>query len=65
MCDNRRVMTKGDIDRLGERLRLSNGKPNESDIVLLQEYRQTFQSPVARVFNTVLRVARKIDNRAI
>lgn len=58
-------MTNGEIDRLGERLRLSQGHPKEDDLALLQEYRKTFQEPVARVFNAVLKRARRIDNKAI
>lgn len=58
-------MTKGEIDRLGERLRLSSGKSTAEDIALLQEYRQSFQDAIARVFNTTLTAARKIDKQAI
>lgn len=58
-------MTNGEIDRLGERIRASKGNPNSNDIDLLQEYRQSFQEPIARVFSSVLQLARKIDKQAI
>lgn len=58
-------MTNGEIDRLGERIRNSRGNPNPKDIDLLQEYRQTFQEPIARVFSSVLQLARRIDKQAI
>jgi len=58
------MITKGEIDRLGERIggakEVSNG-----DLELLQEYRQTFQEPLSRVFGFVLAVARKIDKQCI
>lgn len=58
-------MTNGEIDRLGERIRNSRGNPNPKDIDLLQEYRQSFQEPIARVFSSVLQLARKVDRQAI
>ena len=58
-------MTNGEIDRLGERIRASKGNPNSNDIDLLQEYRQSFQEPIARVFSSVLQLARKVDRQAI
>ena len=59
------TMTKGEIDRLGDRIRLSKGHPVASDIALLQDYRQTFRAPIARVFSTVLKLARRVDKQAI
>ena len=58
-------MTNGEIDRLGDRIRASKGNPHPDDLDLLQEYRQSFQEPIARVFSSVLQLARKVDRQAI
>lgn len=58
-------MTKGEINKLGERLVSTGNNPAKADLDLLQEYRQSFQAPVARVFATVLKLARRIDKQAI
>lgn len=57
-------MTKGEIDRLGTKLGSSSDVTTE-DLNQLQEYRQTFQEPIARVFNFVLHAAGKVDKRCI
>lgn len=57
-------MTKGEIDRLGKRIG-SSEKVSGEDMLLLQEYRQTFQEPISRVFNFVIDAARKIDRQCI
>ncbi len=57
-------MTKGEIDRLGQRIGKSAMVLPE-DLNKLQEYRQTFQEPISRVFNYVLSAARKIDKQCI
>lgn len=57
-------MTKGDIDRLGEKIG-SSKKVSSEDLDMLQEYRQTFQLPISHVFNFVLGTARKIDRSCI
>ena len=57
-------MTKGDIDRLGQRIGASEMVSDE-DLGMLQAYRQSFQDPVSRVFSFVLAAARKIDRRCI
>lgn len=59
-----RTMTKGEIDRLGLRIGESKSISTE-DLALLQEYRQTFQEPVSRVFSYVLASARKLDRHCI
>lgn len=56
--------TKGEIDRLGKRIGSSEIVSDE-DMLLLQEYRQTFQEPISRVFNFVIDAARKIDRQCI
>lgn len=58
------MMTKGEIDRLGQRLGASK-VVSDDDLEMLQAYRQTFQDPVSRVFSFVLAAARKIDRRCI
>lgn len=57
-------MTKGDIDKLGQRISVSDNI-NIEDLNLLQAYRQTFQEPISRVFDFLLKTARKIDRRCI
>lgn len=57
-------MTKGEIDRLGQRIQSSKDVSIE-DLNMLQEYRQSFQEAVASVFSFVLEVARKIDKQCI
>lgn len=55
-------MTNGEIDRLGLRIKSANGKIEVADLELLQEYRKTFQRPIANVFSFVLKAARKVDS---
>lgn len=57
-------MTKGEIDRLGQRIGETT-VISEADLAELQQYRQTFQEPISNVFNYVLRAARKIDKTCI
>ena len=57
-------MTKGEIDRLGERIGASKSI-SAADLDLLQEYRKTFQESISRVFNFVLTASRKIDRQCI
>lgn len=57
-------MTKGEIDRLGQRIQSSKDIAIE-DLNILQEYRQSFQEAVANVFSFVLETARKIDKQSI
>lgn len=57
-------MTKGEIDRLGQKIGASAGVSQE-DLNKLQEFRQTFQEPISNVFNFVLGVARKVDKQCI
>ena len=57
-------MTNGEIDRLGQRIGQTE-VISSKDLDLLQEYRQTFQEPISRVFNFVLKAARKIDRNSI
>ena len=57
-------MTKGEIDKLGERIGASEDV-SPGDLDKLQDYRQTFQAPISHVFNYVLTEARRIDKRCI
>lgn len=57
-------MTKREIDKLGERIGASQEVADE-DLEQLQAYRQTFQKPLARVFEFVLASARKLDRQCI
>lgn len=57
-------MTKGEIDKLGQKIGASFEVSSE-DLDKLQEYRQTFQEPISNVFNFVLKAARKVDNQCI
>ena len=64
-CDmSNKLMTKGDIDRLGERIGASK-VVTDTDLEQLQEYRQSFQDSLSRVFSFVLKTARKIDKQCI
>ena len=56
-------MTKGEIDRLGAKIGASS-VVESADLEQLQEYRQTFQEPLSKVFSFVL-AARKIDRQCI
>lgn len=58
------MMTNGEIDRLGQIIGSSEEVAAE-DLNRLQEYRQTFQEPIASVFSFVLKTARKIDKQCI
>ena len=57
-------MTKGEIDRLGTKIGASS-VVESADLEQLQEYRQTFQEPLSKVFSFVLAAARKIDRQSI
>lgn len=57
-------MTKGEIDRLGQKIGAS-AEVSQEDLNKLQEFRQTFQEPISNVFNFVLDVARKVDKQCI
>ena len=57
-------MTKGEIDRLGQKIGTSS-EVSPEDLDKLQEFRQTFQEPISNVFNYVLEVARKVDKQCI
>lgn len=57
-------MTKGEIDKLGQKIGASV-EVSQEDLNMLQEYRQTFQEPISNVFNFVLSVARKVDKQCI
>lgn len=58
------MMTNGDINRLGQRIGASS-TVGIDDLNMLQDYRQSFQEPIARVFGFVLNAARKIDKQCI
>jgi ppGpp synthetase/RelA/SpoT-type nucleotidyltranferase len=57
-------MTKGEIDRLGQKIGASS-EVSQEDLNKLQEFRQTFQEPISNVFNFVLTAARKVDKQCI
>ena len=57
-------MTKGEIDRLGQKIGTS-AEVSQDDLNKLQVFRQTFQEPISNVFNFVLHVARKVDKLCI
>ena len=57
-------MTKGEIDRLGQKIGAS-AEVSQEDLNKLQEFRQTFQEPISNVFNFVLGVERKVDKQCI
>lgn len=57
-------MTKGEINRLGQKIGAS-AEVSQEDLNKLQEFRQTFQEPISNVFNFVLGVARKVDKQCI
>lgn len=57
-------MTKGEIDRLGQKIGASS-EVSQEDLNKLQEFRQTFQEPISNVFNYVLTAARKVDRQCI
>lgn len=57
-------MTKGEIDKLGEKIGASE-EVSSDDLSKLQQYRQTFQESISRVFNFVLDASRKIDKQCI
>lgn len=57
-------MTNGEIDRLGEKIKV-NGKPSMEDLDLLQEFRKSYKDPLSRVFETLRNFAIKVDKEAI
>lgn len=57
-------MTNGEIDRLGVRIGQCNNIAAE-DLNSLQEFRKTFQRPLAEVFEFVTTTARRLDKGCI
>lgn len=58
-------MNNKQIDRLGEQLVEQDDQNNEETLIQLQEYRKSFQKPLAEVFEFVLENARKLDKHSV
>jgi len=57
-------MTNGEIDRLGDRIMISE-KPSIKDLDMLQEFRKSYKDPLSRVFIVLRSFAIKVDREAI
>lgn len=53
-------MTKGSIDRLGNQIRAEYDEMSEKTLIELQEYRTSHKDTIARVFNVLCNINRKI-----
>ena len=60
-------MTNKEINRLGDRIAYAQSVDlvNRDDLDLLQEFRKTYKDPLAKTFNRLLILARKVDKGAI
>lgn len=58
-------MNNKQIDRLGELLTDQNTQNSEEALIQLQEYRKSFQQPLAEVFDFVLKKARALDKHTV
>lgn len=58
-------MNNKQIDKLGEQLVIQDNQSNNEALMQLQEFRKSFQEPLAEVFAFVLQNARKIDKHCV
>jgi putative GTP pyrophosphokinase len=58
-------MTKGEIDRLGEKIKFSSKKLKEPLLSELEAYRRQFKTPLSEVFNLVCQKRFKVNREII
>lgn len=59
------MMNNTQINKLGEQLVIQDNQSNNDALMQLQEFRKSFQEPLAEVFAFVLQNARKIDKQCV
>lgn len=59
------MMNNTQIDKLGEQLVIQDNQSNNDALMQLQEFRKSFQEPLAEVFAFVLQNARRIDKQCV
>jgi putative GTP pyrophosphokinase len=59
------LMTKGQIDRLGDQIRLEGAKLEEATLEKLQEYRTSYKDSLATVFNVLCQTTKQINVSSI
>ena len=60
-----KTYSKGDYKRLSERIRQNPKDVSLSDLEMLQALRVTYKEPLSTVFNTIERIAQRIDRNSI
>lgn len=60
-----RTFSNADYRRLGDRIRSNNGEASEDDLRMLQELRTSYKDPLAEIFNTLERMAHRVDKNCI
>lgn len=58
-------MTNGQIDRLGELIRIETGALKEPTVNSLQGFRTSHKDALSKVFNVVCSVSRQIQGKTI
>ena len=60
-------MTNKQINKLGDRIAYAKSVDlvTREDLDMLQEYRKTYKDPLAKTFNRLLTLARKVDKGAV
>ena len=60
-------MTNKQINKLGDRIAYAKSVDlvTREDLDMLQEYRKTYKDPLAKTFNRLLTLARKVDKGTI
>lgn len=59
------MMNNTQINKLGEQLVIQDNQSNNDALMQLQEFRKSFQEPLAEVFAFVLQNARRIDKQCV
>ena len=58
-------MTKGEINRLGERIARAPTHVDGADVELLQNFRVSFREPIAEVFSFLSNAVKKVDKNCV
>ncbi|WP_372744146.1 hypothetical protein [Lutibacter sp.] len=57
--------TNGDIKRLGQRIQGAQGKVSPDDLILLQEFRTSFSTPLTDTFSKIIQIKNNVRQSAI
>ena len=60
-----KIFSKGEIDRLGGRIRSEMGNLNEDTLNELQLYRTSHNEAISNIFNILCTISKRVDSTAI